>query len=195
MGGSAASPAANFMHRKINTSHAGFSIVEIMVVVAIIGLLATLAIPNYLRSRKRSQATQVLEDLRLIDSAVDQYSLEFHRVGGSDVEWADIQKYLKDASRLYGSSGADIFGHAFTIPSVDDVPKVSAATFAALLTSPPRHSGRHTSNLIQITRSDCANAGAESGSSFNYAATCSPSCKCRPNPEEGFARMPGNGRP
>lgn len=120
------------MHRKANTANDGFTIVEIMVAVAIIGLLATLAIPSYLRSRKRSEATQVLEDLRLIDSAVDQYSLEFHRVGGSDVEWADIRKYLKDASRLYVSGGADIFGHAFTIPSVDDVPKVPAATFSAL---------------------------------------------------------------
>ena len=74
----------------------------------------------------------MLEDLRIIDSAVDQYALEFHRVGGSDVAWADVQRYLKDASRLYGSGGADIFGHAFIIPSVDEMPKVPAATFAAL---------------------------------------------------------------
>ena len=43
----------------------------------------------------------MIEDSRLIDSAVDQYSLEFHRVGGSDVAWADVQHYLKDASHLY----------------------------------------------------------------------------------------------
>ena len=120
------------MNRKLNTNPAGFTLVEIMVVVAIVGLLATLAIPSYLRSRKRSEATQVLEDLRLIDSAVDQYSLEFSKVRGSDVEWADIQKYLKDASRLYASGGADIFGNVIAIPSVDGVPKVPAATFAAL---------------------------------------------------------------
>lgn len=74
----------------------------------------------------------MIEDSRLIDSAVDQYSLEFHRVGGSDVAWADVQHYLKDASHLYRIGGADIFGHAFIIPSVDEMPKVPAGAFAAL---------------------------------------------------------------
>ena len=74
----------------------------------------------------------MIEDSRLIDSAVDQYSLEFHRVGGSDVAWADVQHYLKDASHLYRIGGADIFGHAFIIPSVDEMQKVPAAAFSAL---------------------------------------------------------------
>ncbi len=74
----------------------------------------------------------MIEDLRLIDSAVDQYSLEFHRVGGSDVAWADVQNYLKDASHLYRIGRADISGHAFIIPYVDEMPKVPAAAFAAL---------------------------------------------------------------
>ena len=43
---------------------AGFTLVEIMIVVAVISLLATIAVPNWLRARKRSQATRVLEDLR-----------------------------------------------------------------------------------------------------------------------------------
>ena len=120
------------MFRYPTKNAAGFTLVEIMIVVAIIAMLATIAIPNYLRSRKRSEATQVLEDLRLIDSAVDQYSLEFNKVGGSTVAWADIQGYLKGSSRLYSSSGADIFGNAFTIPSVATVPKVPSATFAVL---------------------------------------------------------------
>ncbi len=44
----------------------------------------------------------------------------------------DVQRYLKDASHLYRIGGADIFGHAFIIPSVDEMQKVPAATFAAL---------------------------------------------------------------
>src|SRR5664279_1036933 len=64
------------MLQKLNTKHAGFTLVEIMIVVAIIALLAAIAVPNFLRSRKRSQATQVLEDLRIIDSAVDLYAIE-----------------------------------------------------------------------------------------------------------------------
>ncbi|MEO6786925.1 MAG: prepilin-type N-terminal cleavage/methylation domain-containing protein, partial [Chthoniobacteraceae bacterium] len=59
------------MLQKLNTKHAGFTLVEIMIVVAIIALLASIAVPNFLRSRKRSQATAILEDLRIIDSAVD----------------------------------------------------------------------------------------------------------------------------
>jgi prepilin-type N-terminal cleavage/methylation domain-containing protein len=50
-----------------NTIHTrlAFTLVEIMVVVAIISLLASIAVPNFLRARKRSQATRMLEDLRL----------------------------------------------------------------------------------------------------------------------------------
>ena len=55
---------------------AGFTLVEIMIVVAIIALLAAIAVPGFLRARKRSQATKILNDLRMIDGAVDQYAIE-----------------------------------------------------------------------------------------------------------------------
>ena len=48
----------------------GFTLVEIMIVVAIIALLASIAVPNFMRARKRSQATRILEDLRVLDSQV-----------------------------------------------------------------------------------------------------------------------------
>ena len=82
------------MLRKLNTKRAGFTLVEIMIVVAIIALLAAIAVPNFLRSRKRSQATQVLEDLRILDSAVDQYAIENNKASGSPV-FADLQAYVK----------------------------------------------------------------------------------------------------
>jgi prepilin-type N-terminal cleavage/methylation domain-containing protein len=120
------------MLRKLNTKRAGFTLVEIMIVVAIIALLAAIAVPNFLRSRKRSQATQILEDLRVIDSAVDQYAIENNKAGGSTVLWADVQKYVKTGTRLYTSNGADILGNSFTLPTVDTAPKVSGTTFTAL---------------------------------------------------------------
>ena len=120
------------MLRKLNTKHAGFTLVEIMIVVAIIALLAAIAVPNFLRSRKRSQATQVLEDLRIIDSAVDQYAIETNKSGGSQVLWADCQKYMKTGTRLYASGNKDILGNSFTISSVDSVPRVHSSTFNAL---------------------------------------------------------------
>src|SRR6266446_3997205 len=55
----------------INKRREGFTLVEIMIVVAIIALLAAIAVPGFLRARKRSQATRILNDLRMIDSAVD----------------------------------------------------------------------------------------------------------------------------
>ena len=120
------------MLRKLNTTRGGFTLVEIMIVVAIIALLAAIAVPNFLRSRKRSQATQVLEDLRIIDSAVDQYAIETNKSGGATVNWADVQKYIKSGTRLYASGGNDILGHAFTMPAVDSAPKVPSTTFSAL---------------------------------------------------------------
>jgi prepilin-type N-terminal cleavage/methylation domain-containing protein len=120
------------MLRKLNTKRGGFTLVEIMIVVAIIALLAAIAVPNFLRSRKRSQATQVLEDLRIIDSAVDQYAIETNKPGGATVTWTDVQRYIKNGTRLYTSGGTDILGKAFTIPVVDSLPKVSSLTFSAL---------------------------------------------------------------
>ena len=122
------------MLRKLNSQRrGGFTLVEIMIVVAIIALLASIAVPNFLRSRKRSQATQVLEDLRQIDSAVDQYAIEYRKAGGTTVTWADVQKYLKTGTRLYTSNGQDILGSSFVVPFVIDTPpSVPAATFTAL---------------------------------------------------------------
>jgi prepilin-type N-terminal cleavage/methylation domain-containing protein len=121
------------MLRKLNTKRGGFTLVEIMIVVAIIALLASIAVPNFLRSRKRSQATQVLEDLRIIDSAVDQYAIENNKSSGfGPLDWTDIQKYVKKDTRLYTNAGVDILGNAFTIPSVDYAPRVHANTYGAL---------------------------------------------------------------
>ena len=120
------------MLQKLNTKRGGFTLVEIMIVVAIIALLAAIAVPNFLRSRKRSQATQVLEDLRQIDSAIDQYAIENNKAGGTNVVWADVQKYIKTGTRLYNSSGTDILNNSFSITSVDTAPKVSGTTYTAL---------------------------------------------------------------
>jgi prepilin-type N-terminal cleavage/methylation domain-containing protein len=121
------------MLQKLNTKRGGFTLVEIMIVVAIIALLASIAVPNFLRSRKRSQATQVLEDLRLIDAAIDQYAIENNLKKGADVAWADVQKYLKTGTRLEQSGGKDILSGVFTVPfKVDTIPKVPQATYDAL---------------------------------------------------------------
>ena len=120
------------MLQNLNKKRAGFTLVEIMIVVAIIALLAAIAVPNFLRARKRSQATRILEDLRIIDSAVDQYAIETNKAGGADVTWTDIQPYLKKGSVLYNSGGLDMFGTKFNGFSVDSIPKLSDTTFGKL---------------------------------------------------------------
>src|ERR1044071_4821414 len=88
------------MLTKLNKKHAGFTLVEIMIVVAIIALLAAIAVPGFLRARKRSQASKILNDLRMIDAAVDQYAIETNRTTGNTVNTADWTKYLKKKKKL-----------------------------------------------------------------------------------------------
>ena len=120
------------MLRKLNTKRAGFTLVEIMIVVAIIALLAAIAVPNFLRSRKRSQATQVLEDLRIVDSAVDLYAIENYKNSTTTPTWSDVKAYIKTGTRLYSSGQKDILGNTLKINAIDTAPQVDAATFAAL---------------------------------------------------------------
>jgi prepilin-type N-terminal cleavage/methylation domain-containing protein len=105
--------------------HGGFTLVEIMIVVAIIALLAAIAVPGFLRARKRSQASRVINDLRLIDSAVDQYAIENNRTSGTVVGTTDWTAYLKSGTSLY-NTGGDIFGDDFGPQTVDSLPKCPA---------------------------------------------------------------------
>ncbi|MGB8353235.1 MAG: prepilin-type N-terminal cleavage/methylation domain-containing protein [Chthoniobacteraceae bacterium] len=119
------------MLQKINKSRAGFTLVEIMIVVAIIALLAAIAVPNFLRARKRSQATRILEDLRMLDSAMDQYAIDTGKVSGMSPAFGDVQNYLKTGTTLY-NSGADLFGDTYGPFTVDSIPKVPTSAFNAL---------------------------------------------------------------
>ena len=122
------------MLQKLNTKRGGFTLVEIMIVVAIIALLAAIAVPNFLRARKRSQATRILEDLRIVDSSIDQYAIENNKSTGDTVIWTDIQKYLKNGSVLYNSNGTDLLGNQYSGGSfsVDFLPKLSSTSFSKL---------------------------------------------------------------
>ena len=102
-----------------------------MIVVAIIALLAAIAVPNFLRSRKRSQATRILEDLRMLDNAVDQYAIETSRASGMNPTFADLQRWIKKDTTLY-STGADLFGNTYGPFTVDSIVKVPDAAFNAL---------------------------------------------------------------
>ena len=112
------------MLSKLNKRRGGFTLVEIMIVVAIIALLAAIAVPGFLRARKRSQATRVLNDLRMIDAAVDQYAIETNKATGvAIVDIADWTSYLKSGTVLY-NTGNDLFGNGYGDQVVDSLPAV-----------------------------------------------------------------------
>ena len=119
------------MFRKIHSKRAGFTLVEIMIVVAIIALLAAIAVPGFLRARKRSQASKILNDLRMIDGAVDQYAIETSRKTGDAVGVADWTNYLKKDTNLY-RTGQDLFGDDYGTQTVDTVPQVPSAALTTL---------------------------------------------------------------
>src|SRR5207342_3604841 len=102
----------NTMLNKLNKKRGGFTLVEIMIVVAIIALLASIAVPGFLRARKRSQATRILNDLRMLDNAADQYAIETNRSTGMNPTFTDLKVYLKKGAVLY-NTGKDILGNDY----------------------------------------------------------------------------------
>jgi len=82
--------------RKTRSDEAAFTLIEIMIVVAIIGLLAAIAVPNFLKMRTQAQARACITNLQRIDSAKQLWGLENGKTDGEEPQEADIvPTYIK----------------------------------------------------------------------------------------------------
>ncbi len=116
------------MRNSNQRKQAGFTLVEIMIVVAIIGLLAALAVPGFIRSRMRSQGERTVNDCRIMDHAIDQWAIETGQKNGSPVDTVKASQYLKGTWPTN-----DVLGESylFTVVGPTQV-QIAAATKTAL---------------------------------------------------------------
>ena len=106
--------------RATTSDQTGFTLVEIMIVVAIIGMLAALAIPNYVKARGQAHRTACINNLQQIDGAVQLWAMENKKDADQPVTYSDISGYLKNSVSC--PAGGTSFSDSYTITIVDAKP-------------------------------------------------------------------------
>ncbi len=111
----------------------GFTLIEIMIVVGIIGLLAAIAVPNWVHARTTSQNNACISNLREIWGATQQWALDNRQ--GPDVTVApeEILPYLRNAVVCPAGGSAATFGSSYTLTTVSNIPTCRIAPTAHVL--------------------------------------------------------------
>jgi prepilin-type N-terminal cleavage/methylation domain-containing protein len=104
------------MRPKLPCRREAFTLVEIMIVVALIGLLATLLIPIFIKARQRSQGSRILNDVRNIDAAINSWALEVGIADGTPVDLAGVGTYTKTGT----INPVDVLGNPYAFSGVGD---------------------------------------------------------------------------
>ena len=103
-----------------NKNKSAFTLVEIMIVVAIIGLLAAIAIPNFVRARNTTQKNACINNLRQLDGAKQQWALENKQSDTATPATGDVQVYIKNNNYpTCPASGTYTLGAVSTDPVCD----------------------------------------------------------------------------
>jgi prepilin-type N-terminal cleavage/methylation domain-containing protein len=106
---------------KIRTSRrAGFTLVEIMIVVAIIGLLAAIAIPNFVKARTTAQKNACINNLRQLDGAIQQFALENKKAATDPVTLQNCKDYLRNS--VICPAGGTSMDDSYTVTDCQTIP-------------------------------------------------------------------------
>ena len=98
----------------------GFTLVEIMIVVAIIGMLAAIAIPSYVKARDNSQLHACINNLRQIDGAAQTWALENKKAANDGVTLQDCSPYLKNS--VVCPAGGTSIGDSYSVTDCQTAP-------------------------------------------------------------------------
>ena len=102
------------MRNRSPSERQAFTLVEIMIIVALIGLLAALAVPTFIQSRKQSQGRRIVNDARIIDAAINAWAMETGRSDGDTVDLVAAAQYTKSGV----ISASDLLGNSWLIGNV-----------------------------------------------------------------------------
>jgi prepilin-type N-terminal cleavage/methylation domain-containing protein len=110
------------MRIRATSKPGGFTLVEIMIVVAIIGMLAAIAIPNFVRARSTSQCSACINNLRQIDGASQQWALENKAGASYTVSFGNIRPFLKSTLTCPAGGSGATFATSYSLNFVTNKP-------------------------------------------------------------------------